>query len=129
MSPTARQTELDGQLTPLRNPLDSISWTDCPVERPPDTGSRDAAAPEFTLDVMFPTPTHWLGEAQATPLKMVMGMNSWAVALAEVVMKRVDPVAKPSRVSARIKEPIRMARVELIITCNPPVAERPMRNH
>jgi hypothetical protein len=60
----------------LRNPLDLISWSDCPVERPPDTGFRDAAAPEFTLDTTFPTPMHWLAEAQATPLKAVIGVKS-----------------------------------------------------
>ena len=76
LSPTARQTEPDGQLTPLRNPLDPISWSDCPVEKSPDTGSRDAAAPEFALDATFPTPMHWLAEAQATPLKVVIGVNS-----------------------------------------------------
>jgi hypothetical protein len=38
------------------------------------------------------------------------------MALADV-MKRVDPVAQPTTVSASIKEPIGMARVhELIIT-------------
>jgi hypothetical protein len=75
-SPTARQAEPDGQLTPLRNPLDLISWSDCPVERSPDTGFSDAAAPEFTPDATFPTPMHWLAEAQATPLKVVIGMKS-----------------------------------------------------
>jgi hypothetical protein len=75
-SPTAKQTAPDGQLTPLRNPLDLISWSDCPVERSPDTGSRDAAAPEFTLDTTFPTPMQRLADAQATPLKVVIGMKS-----------------------------------------------------
>ena len=65
----------DGQLTPLRNPLDRISWSDCPVEKPPDTGLRDAAAPEFTLEATFPTPMQWLAEAQARPLKVVIGAN------------------------------------------------------
>jgi hypothetical protein len=75
-SPTARQTETDGQLTPLRNPLDLISWSDCAVEKSPDTGFRDAAAPELTLDAALPTPMQWLAEAQATPLKAVIGMKS-----------------------------------------------------
>ena len=109
-APTARQTELDGQLTPLRNPLDLIRWSDCPVERPPDTGFRDAAAPELTLDATFPTPTHWLAEAQAAPLKVVIGMKSRAVALAEVAMNEADSVGKPTKVSASTKDPIRPAR-------------------
>jgi hypothetical protein len=75
-SPTARQTEPDGQLTPLRNPLDLISWSDCPDEKSPDTGFRDAAAPEFILDAALPTPMQWRADAQATPLKAVMGMKS-----------------------------------------------------
>jgi hypothetical protein len=75
-SPTARQAEPDGQLTPLRNPLDLISWSDRPVERSPVTGFRDAAAPEFTLDATLPTPMHRLAEAQATPLKVVIGIKS-----------------------------------------------------
>jgi len=75
-SPTARQTEPDGQLTPLRNPLDPISWSDCPVERSPDTGFSGTAAPEFTLDAAFPTPMHWLAEPQATLLKVVIGVKS-----------------------------------------------------
>jgi hypothetical protein len=101
----------------LRNPLDRISWSDCPVERSPDSGSRDAAAPEFTLDATFPTPMHWRAEAQATPLKMVIGMNSRGIVVAEVVVARADPVARLTRVSASIKEPTRMARVpEFIMT-------------
>jgi hypothetical protein len=75
-SPTARQAEPGGQLTPLRNPLDLISWRGCLVEKSPDTELKDAAAPEFTLDATFPTPMHWLAEAQATPLKVVIGMDS-----------------------------------------------------
>ena len=115
-SPTAKQAELDGQRTPVRNPLDRIRRSDCPVEKSPDTGLRDAAPPELALDATFPTPMHWLGEAQATPLKVVIGMNSCAEALADVVMKRADPVANPTRVIASIKEPIRVARLHEFIT-------------
>ncbi|MGH9080477.1 MAG: hypothetical protein ACRDYE_10470 [Acidimicrobiales bacterium] len=93
-----------------------MSWTDCPVERSPDTGLRDAAAPEcLTPDATFPTPVQWLAEAQATPLKVVIGMKSWAIALAEVVMRRADPVAVLTIVSASIKERIRIARVHEFI--------------
>jgi hypothetical protein len=58
---------------------------------------------------------HWRAEAQATPLKVVMGVKSRAFALADV-MKRAEPVAKPTRTSASIKEPVRMARVQVFIT-------------
>jgi hypothetical protein len=90
---------------------------DCPVERPPDTGSNGAAAPEFTLDTTFPTPMQWRAEAQATPLKVVIGAKSRAMALADDIddMKRVDPVARSTRVSASINEPIRTARVHLFV--------------
>jgi hypothetical protein len=111
-SPTARQNEPDGHLTAFRNPLDPMSCSECPVERSPDTGLRDAAAPEFTVEATFPTPMHWLAEAQATPLKVVIGVKSCAVAPAEVVMTRVGPVATPNRVSTNIKDPIRSARVQ-----------------
>jgi hypothetical protein len=57
---------------------------------------------------------HWFAEAQATPLMVVIGVKSRAVALADV-MRRVDPVAKSTRVSASIKEPSRMARVHEFI--------------
>jgi hypothetical protein len=113
-SPTARQVEPDGQLTPLRNPLDLISWSDCPVERPPDTGSKGAAAPELTLDTAFPTPMHWRAEAQATPLKVVIGVKSRAMAPADVT-KRVAPDARSTRVIASVNKPIRTARVRLFI--------------
>jgi hypothetical protein len=53
-----------------------MSWTDCPVARPPDAGFRGTAAPEFNLDTTFPTPMHRVAEAQATPLKVAIGMNS-----------------------------------------------------
>jgi hypothetical protein len=106
-SPTAIQAERDGQLTPLRNPLDLTSWSECPVERPHDIGLRGAAAPEFTLDLTVPTPMHWPAEVQATPLKVVIGMN--VMALADV-MKKSDPVAMPTRVSTSIEDLLRMAR-------------------
>ena len=76
LAPTAKQAEPDGQLTPLNNPLDPMNWSDCPAKKSPETGSRDAAPPEFPLDVTFPTPMHWLAEAQATPVKVVIGLNS-----------------------------------------------------
>jgi hypothetical protein len=31
---------------------------------------------EFTPDTAFPTPMHWLAEAQATALKVVIGVKS-----------------------------------------------------
>jgi hypothetical protein len=63
---------------------------------------------------------HWLAEAQATPLKVVIGMNSRVIALAEGVVKRADPVAKPTTVSASITWQIRTARVnEFVITWYP----------
>jgi hypothetical protein len=111
-SPTARQAEPDGQLTPLRNPLDLISWGDFPAERAPDTGFRGTAAPELALVVAFPTPMHWCAEAQATPLKVVIGVNSRVAALAEVVREMADPVARPTRVSTSTTEPVRLARAE-----------------
>jgi hypothetical protein len=76
LSPTAKQAEPDGQLTPLRNPLDPMSWSDCPVEKSPDAGLRDATPPKVALDATFPTPMHRLAEAQATPLKVVKGVKS-----------------------------------------------------
>jgi hypothetical protein len=113
-SPTARQAAREGQLTPLRNPLDSISRTECPVERSPETASRVAAAPAFTLDTTFPTPMHCPAEAQATPLKVAIGAKSRVMALAGVT-KRADPVARLTRVKASIKEPIRAARANGLI--------------
>src|SRR5580700_3035480 len=116
-SPTARQSEADGQLTPLRNPLDRISWSDCPAERAPDAELRDAAAPEFTLEATFPTPMHWLADAQATALKVVIGAKSCVRALAQVVAKKADPVAKTTRVRTSTDEHTRTTRVrEFIIT-------------
>ena len=72
-SPTARQTEPDGQLTPLRKPLDPIELDRLPGREVTRRRIQDTAAPEFTLDATFPTPMHWLAEAQATPLKVVIG--------------------------------------------------------
>jgi hypothetical protein len=116
LSPTAKQAEPDGQLTPLRNPLDPMSWSDCPVEKSPDAGLRDATPPKVALDATFPTPMHRLAEAQATLLKVVMGLNSCATTLADVVAERADEVARAIRASTRSKEPIRKARVHEFIT-------------
>jgi hypothetical protein len=60
----------------MRTQLDPMSRTDCPVESPPDAGFRDTAAPEFTFDATSPAPMHWVAEAQATPLKVVIGPKS-----------------------------------------------------
>ena len=114
--PTARQTERDGQLTPLRDPLDPISWSECPVERSADAASRDAAPPEFAFDATLPTPMHLLAEAQATPLKMVIGEDSLEMALADVVKKGADPAAKPTKVSVSIKDPRRTGRFLTSVT-------------
>jgi hypothetical protein len=93
-----------------------MSWSECPVEKSPDTGLRDAAPPEVALDATSPTPMHWLAEAQATLLKVVIGLNSCAAVLADVDTERADQVAKAIRASTRNKEPIRMARADEFIT-------------